>query len=123
VFAQYFSQLRVSIVPTWGFWNNYTRALEGDGQPEGLCGREGGVHSLGLCKLGRRELVYLNYHGCIKSYERLNVDWFFNPSDTLEPSLWIHSPGLGVTLMLRQGTKVSMVRWNILGLQQVGVLF
>jgi hypothetical protein len=44
-------------------------------------------------------------------------------SDTLEPSLWIHSPGSGVTLLLRLGTIVSMVGWNVLGLHPVGVLF
>jgi hypothetical protein len=39
------------------------------------------------------------------------------------PSLWTHSPGSGVTLLLRFGTTMSMVGWNILGLQPVGVLF
>ena len=51
------------------------------------------------------------------------VDWFGNPGNTLEPSLWIHSPGSGVTLLLRFGAVVSTVGWNILGLQLVGVIF
>jgi hypothetical protein len=52
--------------------------------------------------------------------ESLSVDWFGKPSNTLELSLWIHSPGSGVTLLLRLGTTVSMVGWNVLGLQPVG---
>jgi hypothetical protein len=39
------------------------------------------------------------------------------------PSLWTHSPGSRVTLLLRLGTTVSTVGWNVLGLQLVGVLF
>jgi hypothetical protein len=58
-----------------------------------------------------------------KACESLSVDWFGKPSNTLEPSLWIHSPGSGVTLLLRFGTVVSTVGWNILGLQPVGVFF
>jgi hypothetical protein len=58
-----------------------------------------------------------------KAFEILSVDWFGKPSNTLEPSLWIHSPGLGVTLLLRFGTVVSMVGWNVLGLQPFGVIF
>jgi hypothetical protein len=27
--------------PTWRFWTNCVGALEGEGLPEGLCGREG----------------------------------------------------------------------------------
>jgi hypothetical protein len=42
-----------------------------------------------------------------KSCESLSVDWFGKPSNTLEPSLWIHSPGSGVTLLLRFGTIAS----------------
>jgi hypothetical protein len=38
-------------------------------------------------------------------------------------SLWIHSPGSGVTLLLRFGAVVSTVGWNVLGLQPVGVFF
>jgi hypothetical protein len=59
VCAHSFSQLRVMRVTKWRLWTNCTRALEGEGQPEELDGREvggGGVHSLGLCKLGRRYL-------------------------------------------------------------------
>jgi hypothetical protein len=35
-----------------------------------------------------------------KSCESLSVDWFWKPSNTLEPSLWIHSLGLRVTLLV-----------------------
>jgi hypothetical protein len=42
---------------------------------------------------------------------------------TLEPSLWIHSPGSEVTLLLSFGAVVSTVGWNVLGLQLVGVIF
>ena len=58
-----------------------------------------------------------------KSWESLITDWFGNPSNTLELSLWIHSPRLRVTLPLRFGVVVPTVGWNILGLQLVGVLF
>jgi hypothetical protein len=58
-----------------------------------------------------------------KAYEILSDDWFGKPSNTLEPSLWIHSPGSGVTLLLRFGTIVSTVGWNVLGLQPIGVIF
>jgi hypothetical protein len=85
---------------------------------------EKGVHSLGLCRLGRRELVYFGLLCVLRSLcERLSVDWFGKLSDTLEPSLWIHSPGSGVTLLLRLGTTMSMVGWNVLGLQPVGDSF
>jgi hypothetical protein len=47
----------------------------------------------------------------------------WEPKYTLESSLWIHSPGSGVTLLLRFGAAVSMVGWNFLGLQPVGVIF
>jgi hypothetical protein len=56
-----------------------------------------------------------------KACESLSDDWFGKPSNTLELSLWIHSPGLGVTLLLRLGTTVSTVGWNILGLQSIDV--
>jgi hypothetical protein len=81
------------------------------------------VHSLGWCRLGRRELGTWIVVSAGKSCERLSVDWFGNPSNTLEPSLWIHIPGSGVTLLLRFGTVVSTVGWKILGLQPVGVIF
>jgi hypothetical protein len=42
---------------------------------------------------------------------------------TWNPSLWTHSPDSGMTLLLRLGTTMSTVGWNILGLQPVGVLF
>jgi hypothetical protein len=41
----------------------------------------------------------------------------------MESSLWIHSPGLGMKLLLRVGTTLSMVGWNILGLHPFGVFF
>jgi hypothetical protein len=41
--------------------------------------------------------------------ESLSVDWFGKLSNTLEPSLWIHSPRSGVTFLLRLGTTMSMV--------------
>jgi hypothetical protein len=81
------------------------------------------VHSLGWCRLGRRELGTWIVVSVGKACESLSVDWFGKPSNTLEPSLWIHSPGSGVTLLLRFGTIVSMVGWNVLGLQPVGVFF
>jgi hypothetical protein len=55
--------------------------------------------------------------------ESLGADLFEKPSNTLKPSLWIHSPGSGVTLLLIFGTVVSKVGWNVLGLQPVGVNF
>jgi hypothetical protein len=58
-----------------------------------------------------------------KARENLSADWFRKPSNTLEPSLWIHSLGSGVTLLLRFGTIVSTIGWNVLGLQPVGVFF
>ena len=58
-----------------------------------------------------------------KAFEILSADWFGKPSNTLEPSLCIHSPGSGLALMLRFGAVVSMVGWNVLGLQPVGVAF
>ena len=78
-----------------------------------------GVHSLGWCKLGRRELGTWIVVSVGEACESLSDNWFGETSNTLEVSLWIHSPGLGVTLLLRLGTTVSMVRWNILGLQPV----
>jgi hypothetical protein len=81
------------------------------------------VHSLGWCRLGRRELGTWIATSVGKAFEILSDDWFGKPSNTLEPSLWIHSPGSGVTLLLRFGTIVSTVGWNVLGLQLVGVLF
>jgi hypothetical protein len=41
----------------------------------------------------------------------------------MELSLWIHIPGLGVTLLLRLGISMSMVGCNVLGLQPVGDSF
>jgi hypothetical protein len=54
--------------------------------------------------------------------ESLRADWFGNPSNTLEPSLLIHSPGSWVTLLLKFRAVVSRVWWNVLGLQPVGVI-
>jgi hypothetical protein len=91
---------------------------------EGLHGREGWRSiSLGWFRLGRRKLGTWISMSDGESCESLNADWFGKPSNTMEPSLWIHSPGLGVTLMLRLGTTMSMVGWNVLGLQLVGVFF
>jgi hypothetical protein len=81
------------------------------------------VYSLGWCRLGRRELGTWIVVSVGESCESLSVDWFGKPSNTLELSLWIHSPGSGVTLLLRLGTTVSTVGWNVLGLQPVGVFF
>jgi hypothetical protein len=58
-----------------------------------------------------------------KACESLSVDWFRKPSNIMELSLWIHSPGLGMILLLRFGAIVSMVGWNVLGLQLVDVFF
>ena len=58
-----------------------------------------------------------------KTCEILSVDSSRKLCDTLEPSLWIHNHGSGVTLLLRVGTIVSMVGWNVLGLQPVGDSF
>jgi hypothetical protein len=73
--------------------------------------------------LGRRELGTWIAASAGKACESLSADWFGKPSNTLEPSLWIHIPVSGVTLLLIFGTIVSMVGWNILGLQSVGVIF
>ena len=81
------------------------------------------VCSLGWCKLGRRELGTWIVVSVGKACKSLSVDRFGKPSNTLEPSLWIHSPGSGVILLLRFGAVVSMVEWNILGLQPVSVFF
>jgi hypothetical protein len=58
-----------------------------------------------------------------KSCEILSSNWFEKPSNTLEPSFWIHSLGSGVTLLLRFGAVMSTVGWNILCLHPVGVFF
>jgi hypothetical protein len=81
------------------------------------------VHSLGWCRLGRRDLGTWIVVTVGKSCESLSVDWFGKPSNTLEPSLWIYRPGSGVTLLLRFGAVVSTVGWNFLGLQPIGVIF
>jgi hypothetical protein len=81
------------------------------------------VRSLGWCKLGRRELGTWIAVSVGKSCERLSAYWFWKPSNSVEPSLWIHSPSSGVTLLLRFGVVVSMVGWNVLVLQPVGVIF
>jgi hypothetical protein len=47
----------------------------------------------------------------------------WEPKYTLEPSLWIHSPGSGMTLLLGFGETMSTVGWNVLGLQPVNVIF
>jgi hypothetical protein len=73
--------------------------------------------------MGRRDMGTWIVVSVGKSCESLSADWFGKPSNTLKPSLWIHSPGSGVTLLLRFGAVVSMVGWNVLGLQPVGVIF
>jgi hypothetical protein len=73
--------------------------------------------------MGRRELGTWIVVSVGESCESLSVDWFGKPSNTLEPSLWIHNPGLRVTLLLRLETTVSTVGWNIIGLHPVGVFF
>ena len=81
------------------------------------------VHYLGWCRLGRREIGNCITLSDGKAYESLSVDWFGKPSNTLEPSLWIRSPRSGLTLLLRFGTIVSTIGWNVLGIQPVDVLF
>jgi hypothetical protein len=81
------------------------------------------VHSLGWFKLGRKESSTWIVVSVGESCESLSVDWFWKPSNTLELSLWIHSPSSGVALLLRLGTIVSTVGWNILGMQPISVLF
>jgi hypothetical protein len=53
--------------------------------------------------MDRRELGTWIFMSVGEFCESLSVDWFGKMSNTLEPSLWIHSPGLGVTLLLRLG--------------------
>jgi hypothetical protein len=55
--VNFFPHLEILRVPTWILLTKCIRALEGGGQPQD-CVAEKGVHSLGLCRLGRRELVY-----------------------------------------------------------------
>jgi hypothetical protein len=81
------------------------------------------VRYVGWCKLGGRELGTWIVVSAGKYCERLSVDLFGKSSNTLKPSLWIHSPGLGVTMLLRFGILASTVGWNILGMQPVGVIF
>jgi hypothetical protein len=73
--------------------------------------------------MGRRELgtwIVVSYVSVGESCESLSVDYFGKSSNTMEPSLWIHKPSSRVTLLLRLGTTVSTVRWNVLGLHPVG---
>jgi hypothetical protein len=86
-----------------------------------VCHRRVEVHSLEWCRLGRRELGTWIAMSVGESCESLSANWFGKPGNTLEPSMWIHSHGSGVTLMLRLGTTMSMVGWNVLRLQPVGV--
>jgi hypothetical protein len=68
-----------------------------------------GVHSPIWHRMGKRELGTWIVVSVGKFCESLSVDWFGKTSNTLEPSLWIHSPGSGVTLLLRFGTVMSTV--------------
>jgi hypothetical protein len=81
------------------------------------------VYSLGWCRPGRRELDTWIVLSVGEACESLSVNWFVKPSNTLESSLWNHSLGLRVSLLLRLATTMSTVGWNVLGLQPVGVLF
>ena len=81
------------------------------------------VRSLGWCKLGRRELGTWISVSARKSYESFSADWFGKPINALELSLWIHSPGSRVTLLLRFGVVVSTVGWNVLSMYPVDVIF
>jgi hypothetical protein len=56
---------------------------------------------------------YLDCCGCL----------VWEPKYTMGPYFWIHSPGSGVTLLLRFGAVVYTIGWNVLGLQLVGVTF
>jgi hypothetical protein len=66
---------------------------------------------------------YLDSCGCWRACEIFSDNWFGKPSNTLEPSMWIHIPGSGVMLVLIFGAVVSTVGWNALGLQRVDVIF
>jgi hypothetical protein len=81
------------------------------------------VHYLGWCMLARIEVGTCIVVSVGEACESLSADYFGKPSNTLEPSLWIHSPGSGVTLLLRLGTPMFTVGWNVLSLNLVGVFF
>jgi hypothetical protein len=58
-----------------------------------------------------------------KSCESLSADWFGKTSNTLEPSLCIHSPGSRVTLLLRFGVVVSWLGGTSLVCSQLVSIF
>jgi hypothetical protein len=45
--------------------------------------------------MGRRDLGTWIVVSVGEACESLSIDWFGKPSNTMELSLWIHSPGLG----------------------------
>jgi hypothetical protein len=65
----------------------------------------------------------LDFCGCWETYEILRANWFGNPSTLWNRPCGLIALGLGVTLLLIIGAVVSMVGWNVLGLQPVGVIF
>jgi hypothetical protein len=52
-----------------------------------------GVHCLWVVWDGEKRFGVLWIVVSCETYEILSVEWFQKLSDTLEPSLWIHSPG------------------------------
>jgi hypothetical protein len=66
--------------------------------------------------MGRRELGTWIDVGVGDPMRDFVITGLGMPSNTLEPSLWIHSPGSRVMLLLRFGAVVSTVGWNVLGL-------
>jgi hypothetical protein len=59
----------------------------------------------------------------LRNLHTLSVDWFGKLSVTLEPILVDSYPWLMGDLLLRLGTIMSKVGWNILGPQPVGDRF
>jgi len=101
------------------FLSKIIGAMEGDGQLEGLCGREE-VHALGLYRLERRGLVYFGLICVLRNLWELKcwLVWEAECCPGTYPCAFI-ALAWGC-LLLRIWTKVSMVGWNILGLLPVG---
>jgi hypothetical protein len=81
------------------------------------------VHSLGWCKLGRRELGTWIVVRVVKPMR----SWVLTSLGS-QVTLWNHPCGFialarGVTLLLRFGIVVSTVWWNVLSLHPIGVIF